>query len=45
MGDKILKFLSPTDKITRITCSCEWASDYLQPCITISILLVLLNIS
>ena len=41
MGDKILNFLSPTDKITR---GCEWASDYLQPCITISILLVLLNI-
>lgn len=29
VGYQILKFLLPTDKITR---SCEWASGYLHPC-------------
>ena len=32
VGDQILKFLSPTGKITRI---CKWASGYLQPCSTL----------
>ena len=29
VGDQILIFLSPKEKIT---CICEWASGYLQPC-------------
>ena len=37
VGDQILKFLSPTEKITRI---CEWVSGYLQPC---SLLMVILS--
>ena len=30
LGDQILKFLSPTEKITHI---CKWVTGYLQPCL------------